>query len=474
MGRGLLVITLLILIMNISGCGLDQVDNGVLDPTKPVTIIVWHYYNGHIKDKFDSLVAEFNETVGVEKGIVVDAKSLGDVQQLADAVFDAANKTIGSQPLPDIFMTYADNAIRVNQVAELVNLEELFTEEELGRYRGEFLEEGRFGKDQKLRIVPIAKSTENLFVNKTFWNDFAKTADVDVEQLRTWEGLLDVAQLYYQQTGKAFLGIDANANYMLVASRQLGNEMYIYEGDRAKFNLTEEVARKIWQYYYVPYIKGYYQKIGRFSSDDAKTGSVLAYTGSTSGASYFPIEVTVHQNEIYQIEPMTLPYPYFKAGNLSAIQQGAGMCITRSDKAHELAASIFLKWLTEPEQNIEFAVSTGYFPVMNEALDKELLEEQIKKSDVSNKVINSMIKSAMSMFDTYTLYSSKPFEGSYDMRVLLENHLFNKVQRDLEVLEKRVLEGEDREAVIDTLTSESQFNQWHQQILKEASLILGE
>lgn len=445
-----------------------------LDPDKPVTISLWHYYNGHIKEEFDTLVNQFNESMGVEEGIVIDAKSLGDVQQLADAVYDAANNTIGSQPLPDIFMAYPENAFRVNQVVGLVDLVEYFSSKELERYRKEFIEEGRFGSDNKLRILPFAKSTENLFINKTFWDEFASENGLKDDQLSTWEGIVEVAQKYYNKKGKAFLGIDANANYMLLSSMQLGNEMFNYEGDKVVFNFNEIVAKKIWDYYYVPYINGYFEKSGRFSSDDARTGNVLAYTGSTAGAAYFPAEVTLEGNSIYKIEPLTLPYPYFEIGNPYAIQQGAGMCITKSDRSHEYASSVFLKWFTEPKQNIEFAVTTGYLPVMNESLNKENLLEQLNGEDSSSKAINSMIDSTINMLDSYTLYSSKPFEGSYDMRLLLENNLYSKIQKDLVSLEQNVQDGGDRKETIQSLTSEDQFKIWYQQIIKEASLILGE
>ncbi len=467
-------VVLAICISSLFGCGLTGKDKDPLDSSKPITITVWHYYNGHIKDRFDDLVSEFNETVGVEKGIVVDAQTLGDVNQLADAVFESANSTIGSKPIPDIFMAYPDNAFRVNQVLELVDLETIFSESELERYRAGFLEEGRFGSDKKLYILPIAKSTENLFVNKTFWDEFSKDTGADVQKLSTWEGLTEVAELYYEHTGKALLGIDANANYMLSSAMQLGTEMYAFDGDEVRFDFSADVAKNIWDYYYVPYIKGYFEKNGRFSSDDARTGSVLAYTGSTAGAYYFPSEVTVQQNEVYSIESMTLPYPYFKTGKPYAFQQGAGMCIAKSDKAHEYAAGLFLKWFTEPEQNIEFAVSTGYFPVMDESLVWERLIEQVEVSESSAAIIPKMIESSMYMFDNYDFYNNTPFEGSYELRDLLEKHLFNKISMDLEILNKCVESGENRTDVIESLTADSEFEKWYNQISNQASLILSE
>ncbi|MEI3139617.1 MAG: hypothetical protein V8T31_08890 [Lachnospiraceae bacterium] len=35
-------------------------DGGVLDPENPVTLTIWHYYNGAYQAAFDKLVEEFN------------------------------------------------------------------------------------------------------------------------------------------------------------------------------------------------------------------------------------------------------------------------------------------------------------------------------------------------------------------------------------------------------------------------------
>ncbi len=453
-------------------CGSASNSEKLLNADSPITITIWNYYNGLVKAEFDALVTEFNETKGMELGIVVESQTYGDVNELADAVFDSANKTIGEQPMPDIFAAYPDNAFRIDQISELVDLETYFSEEDLSKIRKEFLEEGRFGEDKKLKILPIAKSTENLFLNKTYWDKFAQETGADINDLSTWEGLVSVAEAYYTHTGKAFFCIDSNANFMLISSMQLGQEFYKYNGNTAELNFDEEIAYKIWNHYYVPYVKGYFQKNGTFSSDDAKVGTVLAYTGSTAGASYFPTEIA-EGDEIVPIESLTLPYPYFEDGKPYAIQQGAGMCITKSDEAHEYGASVFLKWFIDKPQNVKFAVSTAYFPVQNEALNEDTIINELNKTDVSSATITQSIKTTLKMFDEYTLYGNQPFEGSYDMRTLLQNTLFDRVQTDLKQLEERVVAGEDRTKVIEELTSKEQFLQWYQQFTEEAEQILS-
>ena len=38
-----------------------------LNPDKPISITIWHYYNGAQQVAFDELVNEFNESVGKER-----------------------------------------------------------------------------------------------------------------------------------------------------------------------------------------------------------------------------------------------------------------------------------------------------------------------------------------------------------------------------------------------------------------------
>jgi len=307
--RGVLLILLSAVAVVLFGCGTKQ---SVLDPENPVTITLWNYYNGQTKTQFDNLVNSFNETVGMNEGIVVDAYSQGDVQQLASAVYDAANGKIGVQKLPDIFAAYPENAFRVNEIVPLVNIEDYFSEDELQQYRAEFLNEGRFGPDHALYIFPIAKSSENLFLNKTFWNEFANETGYELNHLETWEGVLEVAEAYYRWSdaktiapgdGNAFMGIDSASNFMYVASAQLDNPIYTIENGLPTFNLNEETARQLWDTFYVPYYRGYFVKTGRFSSDDAKVGRTLAYIGSTAGAGYFPSDITMSENEVIHVQP---------------------------------------------------------------------------------------------------------------------------------------------------------------------------
>ena len=287
----------MVLIISLQGCG----KKSLLDPKDPVSLTIWHYYNGSQQAAFDALVEEFNETVGQEKGIYVQGYSQGSVSDLETAVRDAIDGKVGADAMPDIFSSYADTAYEVEQAGALANLSSYLSEEELAQYVDSYMEEGRIAADGTLRIFPTAKSTEIMMINKTDWESFAAATGETLESLETIEGVVSVAQAYYEWTdsltpevpedGKAFYGRDAVANYFIIGMQQLGVEIFQVENGEMTLHVPKEELYRLWENYYVPMVKGYFGAYGSFRSDDVKTGDILAYTGSISSAMYFPDQV---------------------------------------------------------------------------------------------------------------------------------------------------------------------------------------
>ena len=87
------------LALGLTGCG----DRNPLDPGNPVSLTVWHYYNGSQQAAFNALVEEFNDTVGREKGIYVQSYSQGSVPDLETAVRDSIDGKVGADEMPDMF-----------------------------------------------------------------------------------------------------------------------------------------------------------------------------------------------------------------------------------------------------------------------------------------------------------------------------------------------------------------------------------
>lgn len=391
----------------LSGCTKGTESKSVqLDPDNPVSLTVWHYYNGAQQATFDELVSEFNATEGKEKGIYVEGYSQGSVSDLEKAISDSVAGVVGSQEMPDIFSTYADTAYSIEEQGRLTDLTQHFSQEELDEYVDSYIQEGYLHGDGALYLFPVAKSTEVMILNATDWEPFTKDAGVTLEDLQTLEGVVDVAEKYYEWT-------DAQ---------------------------TPDVP------------------------DDVKTGDILAYTGSTSSAMYFPDQV-VKEDESEDIAYKVLPIPVLEGGEKVNVQQGAGMAVTKSDEQHEYAACEFLKWFTVKENNLRFVCESAYFPVRRESNSIEALKEVVRKDNLS---IDSKAYDCLSCvfedYDTMTFYTPKCFENGYATRKILDYNLSDKAVADKEAIDQAVQGGTSREEAQAPFLTEEAFEAWYQEI----------
>ena len=244
-----------------------------LSPKDPVSLTVWHYYNGSQQAAFDALTEEFNDTAGRELGITVQGFSQGSVSDLETAVRAAVNGEVGADAMPDLFSSYADTAYELEQSGALANLSEYLSKDELAQYVDAYIDEGCIASDGSLRIFPVAKSTETLMLNQTDWEVFAEATGASLDSLRTIEGVVSTAEAYYQWTdsltetpndGKALYGRDAMANYFIIGMQQLGTEMFQVEGGEVTLQLPEDALRRLWENYYIPIVMGWFGAYGSF------------------------------------------------------------------------------------------------------------------------------------------------------------------------------------------------------------------
>lgn len=447
--------TVLSLMLVLSGCSNKK---DVLDPDHPVEISLWHYYNGAQQESFNDLIKEFNDTIGKEKGIIVKASGQGNVNDLENNVLDSIHGEAGAEEIPNIFAAYADTAYQVDQLGYALDLRKYFTEKELNDYIPSYIEEGEFSKDGSLKIFPIAKSTEIFMLNKTDWDKFSKATNASLDDLKTIEGVTKVAQQYYEWSdGKAFFGRDALANYFIIGFKQNGVQIFEVKDGKVTLNFDKKIMKKLWDNYYVPYIKGYFASSGRFRSDDIKTGNIIAFVGSSSGATFFPKEVILNDNESYKIEMSAFVAPQFENGEPYAVQQGAGMVVTKSDEAKETACAEFLKWFTQLDQNIEFSVESGYLPVTKAANDKDIIKEKITTTTETEQIIDK----AIDTINESTLYTTKAFENGTKARNVLEYSLSDKASEDRKSVLADIKNGISYKEAVSKFDNDKNFDAWY-------------
>ena len=456
-----------------AGCAGDSGKTAVkLDPSNPTTITVWDYYNGAQQASFDSLVSEFNSTVGKEKGIYVKSKTQGSVAELEKAISNSSAGEVGADQMPNVFSSYADTAYNVQQQGKLVDLTDYFTSDELSSYVPDYLDEGRFDGDDSLYLLPVAKSTEVTMLDETDWEPFAQATGATVDDLATQEGIAATAKRYYEYTdaltpdipddGKAFYGRDSLSNYFIIGMKQMGVELLAPGDDgEAEVNADKDKVRRLWDSYYVPYVCGYFDAVGKFRSDDVKTGDIICYTGSTASAAYFPDRV-VDDNGTHQIDYRIIMPPTFEGGSAVAPQQGAGMAVAKSDEQHEYAACEFLKWFTEKQNNLRFVATSSYLPVRTDANSVDDLDSAIENDNLTvSPKTRDCIAMAMDSFDDVELYSLKSFDNAYAARKVLDSSLNDRATADKAAAQAAMASGQPRAEALEPYLGDAAFEQWY-------------
>lgn len=403
-----IILCIIFFTLLLTGCK----SNELLSAKKPVTINLWHNYGGQMKDTMDNLIDEFNDTVGKEKGIIINVTSLTGSATIQEKLKMVVNDEPGAPELPDITTLYPNTAFMLAEKGLVADIESHFSKEELSLFVPEFVEEGRL-PDGKLYVLPTAKSTEVMFLNTTIFNKFIKETDVSYNNLDTFKGIIDTAEKYYiwtdkqtpdiENDGKTFITYDSLFNIAQIIYRQSG-ENFIVDG---KLNLSSHAFEYVWNYSFQPAVKGYAAIYDGYGSDLIKTGDIVASIGSTAGVLFYSDIVTYDDNLTEPAEFLVLPYPVIDGGEKIAIQRGGGMCIIKSNEAKEYAAAVFLKWFTSPEQNLKFVSSTGYIPVTKKAIEMIVNEENI----ITDDKVRKLLKTAQEMTEQYTFFCTPIIEN---------------------------------------------------------------
>jgi len=391
---------------------------GPLDSKNPVTLTLWHTYDQQMKASMDDMIDEFNGTIGEREGIIIETGFVAVALDLHEKLLTAASGAPGSPKLPDIAVVYPRVAVTLVEKGLLLDLGEQFSETELSGYVPAFLEEGRMG-GSTLYILPIAKSTDVLYVNTTIFDRLSKDTGVTLSQLATFEGILDAAEKYYAWTdaktpdvpndGKAFFYPDEPFNNAMIGFRQLGDDFVTDQ----TLNLSSPAFQKIWDSFYPGAVKGHIAIFDKYANYLIQTGEIVCATSSSAGVTFYSDTVTYADNTKEEAVMAVLPYPVFESGEKIAMQRGGGMCVFKSDAKKEYAAGVFLKWLTEPDQNLRFTSRTGYLPVTGAAFEDLMARET---ASAASDNIGKLLKTVIDMQREYVFYVPPVFDGFEELQ----------------------------------------------------------
>lgn len=397
--------------------------NAVTKEEVPTTITVWHVYGGQTDSPLNDLIDQFNQTVGKQKQINVQVTSVSNTNTIHELVLAAANEEPGAPELPDLFISYPKTVLALPDDSILVDYKDYFSEEELSDFIPAFIEEGTI--DDHLVIFPVAKSTEIMFINQTIFDRFSQETGISMEDLDTWEGLYKAAETYAEwsdaQTpdipgdAKAMFVHDYYFNYFQVGVESLGEDFFL--GNKLAFG---PVFQTVWEPLAQAAFKGGVWLKGGYATESIRTGESIVSVASSASILYYSDVVTYSDNTSEDITIVSRPCPVFENGEKLVMQRGAGFCTVRSTPEREQAAVTFLKWLTEPEHNVEFVTRTGYMPVTRSAFEN-VLPKAIEELESAKYV--SLYQAYLDTQKNYEFYVPPQLQSYLSLETTLEDNV---------------------------------------------------
>lgn len=386
---------LLLLIFSISICCLSGCKKSELDKNKPVTLTMWHVYGEQADSPMNRLIDEFNETVGIEKGIIINVTAMSNASKIGEKLLDAQNKVPGSAEMPDLFFAHKSNALGLG-TNNLLDWKEYFSEKELSAYVPEFLEDGE--ANGKLSVFPVSKSTHLLFVAGGQFERFSNDTGITYESLSDWDGFFDAAGAYYEWSGgKPFCALDYPLRTIELAAMENGaGNIFTDDGF---YDFSNEIFKQTFMKFANELAKGHIMLSNLYSNTQVMTGEVMTGISSSAAILYYNDTVTYEDGTSEPMDLEILPLPAESGKKPYITQAGVGLCAYKTSSQKAEAAVIFAKWLTEPERNLEFVCQTGYMPVTNGAFEKidtykfetadyEKLYAALKKAKESSEVLS--------------------------------------------------------------------------------------
>ncbi len=437
-----LILAFAVMIACLSGCS----DKTKPDADNPVTLTIWHVYGSQTKSPLNDAIDEFNNTEGREKGVTVNVVSVTSSSAIDKALSASANGEPGTESLPDLFTAYPRVAEIVGE-DKLLCWNEYFSEEDLSLFRDEFISEGYFGDN--LLMLPIAKSSEALFLNKTLFDRFSTDTGISTDKLKTVEGFLEAANSYYiWSEGQNFTQINDFYNYAYIGMKAYGSEFIV----NGKLNLNDETFEKVWNPLSKAAIFGGICLDDGYAASRWKTVEIISNIGSTADILYQPEMVFYPDNTTESITSISLPYPLFVQDKPSVVHRGGGLFAVKSeDERKNYGAYIFAKWLIEKENNLSFVTSTGYLPVTDEAFETLFSDTKV----VGKEKYRNLYEIMDGMMESYELYPLPLYSNASDIQSRFEQNVKLVLKYAHNQYIERTAKGEDGISVLNELAASS-------------------
>ena len=417
-----------------------------------VTINFYHTMGANLREVLDRYIVEFNK---LYPNIHINHQQVGSYDDVRDQI--KTEITVGNQP--HIAYCYPDHVALYNLAKAVTTLDDLIasdvtvtradgttetiglTDEQIADFIQGYYAEGQQFGDGKMYTMPLSKSTEVLYYNKTFFDANGLTPPT------TWDEMEALCKKIKEIDPTCIpLGYDSESNWFITMCEQSGSDYTSATGEHFLFDNDTNRA-------FVTRFRDWYQKgyvttqelSGAYTSELFKaqdgTKSYMSI-GSSAGATHQrPAKV----NEAYPFDVGITTVPQVNPAEPKVISQGPSLCIFKKDNPQEVIASwLFVKYLTTTvEFQAEFSMASGYVPVIKSVGENEIYKtEFLDKADGGDFISALSAKICLEQESAY--YTSPAFNGSSTARdqvgLLMQKCLSGDAGSDVASMIKKAFE----------------------------------
>ncbi len=429
----LMTVVFLLGILGMAGCqGGSNAKNAFIvpeegfNPDETVEISFTHTMGAKLQGVLDLYIEEFNK---IYPNIKITHQSAGGWSDINGQI----NTEIAGGTQPNIAYCYPDHVAMYNIAKSVVTLDNLIasdfvipgTNEVLGltdAQKEDFIDsyynEGLAYGDDQMYTMPLNKSTEVLYYDKTFFDKHKLTVP------KTWDELWNTCEKILAIDPNCYpLGYDAEDNWFITLCEQMKTGYTSAEnGGEYLFNNAENKA-------FVKDLRKYYQK-GYFTTQElygSYTSNLFVETtdtrcymcvGSSGGASY-QMSNNDTADGSFAFEVGVAPIPQHSEENRKVISQGPSLCILKGANTTDqqvLASWLFVKFLcTNVDFQAEFSMASGYMPVLESVTKNDAYAAWLAKGNGYEHLVAKCVQVGIDGRNDY--FVSPAFNGSSTARV---------------------------------------------------------
>lgn len=389
-----------------------------------VTVTFYNTMGTNLSTVLDQYIVEFNK---LYPNITIEYTAVGNYDDVREQI--STEITVGNQP--NMAYCYADHVALYNLAKAVTTLDSLIdsqevvtradgtteilglTQEQKDDFIQGYYNEGKQFGDGLMYTMPMSKSTEVLYYNKTFFDENNLTVPT------TWEEMEAVcAQIKAIDPNSIPLGYDSENNWFINMCEQYqspytsaSDDHYLFDNDQNKafvklFNSWYQKGYLTTQTLYGAYTSGLF-------TNTEGTKSYMSI-GSSAGATYQ--RPAANADGSYPFEVGITSIPQVNAENPKVISQGPSLCIFQKENPQEVIASwLFVKFLTtNVDFQAAFGMASGYVPVLKSVSDNPVYAEFIANADGGAYVSALSAKVCLEQESAY--YTSPAFNGSSTAR----------------------------------------------------------